>query len=408
MRSRTSFYVKKLLATRPPYQVDTQTYRRFDQRNNLTVGRPNWDEGIQTFTRKTDDIGAKRVLSGRPGYGVQDYSLFLSAGAAAFEFGTSINHSNRGLTAWSSPEDKFPTGSTRWEGTPAAASAMVKQVARFLGADLVGIVPLNRLWIYSNAFWADGSHKKIVFDTVDRPIETDHQLIIPETMRWVIMMGKKMDCGVISYSPSPIGCAETSLAYSRMALLVSGLAEFLRGIGYSAIPSINDLGLNIPMAIDAGFGEQGRNGKLITPEFGPSVRLCKVVTDLPLARDYPIHFGVAQFCEVCLKCAVECPSRSIPAGGRTWSGPSISNNPGLYTWHLDNEACRRYWAMGPADNCTVCIRVCPFTKRPNRVHDLVRAAISYVPALNPTWRNLDDLLGYGREKDTARFWDGKL
>ena len=92
-------------------------------------------------------------------------------------------------------------------------------------------------------------------------------------MKWVIVMGARMDPDMMAYTPSPLGCAETRVTYSRMGLFVSGMAEFLRGLGYQAIPSINDLGLNIPMGIDAGFGEQGRNGKLISPEFGPSLWL---------------------------------------------------------------------------------------------------------------------------------------
>lgn len=407
MTSHTATFVRHLPADHPPYRIDPAVYRRFDQRNNLTVGRPNWDESIRSFTKKVGATRAKRIESGDQGYGIQDYSLFLAAGAVGFEFGTSINHSNRGLTAWMPEEGKPAAKGAKWEGTPEDAAAMVKRVARYLGADLVGVTPLNPLWIYSHAAWEDGTHKEIVFDDADAPIETDQQLVIPKSMQWVIVMGKRMDSDTIAYSPSPIGCAETRLTYSRMALLVATMAQFLRGIGYHAIPSLNDLGLNIPMAIDAGFGEQGRNGKLITPQFGPSVRLCKVVTDLPLARDEPIRFGVGEFCDVCLKCATECPSNSISKGERTWKGPNISNSAGQWTWHLNNESCRRYWAMGPADNCTVCIRACPFTKHPGWIHDLTRSAISTVPAFDPLWRKLDDLLGYGKERDTTKFWRGK-
>jgi epoxyqueuosine reductase len=158
------------------------------------------------------------------------------------------------------------------------------------------------------------------------------------------------------------------------------------------------------MAIDAGFGEQGRNGKLITPEFGPNVRLCKVITDLPLARDYPIRFGVKEFCAVCKKCAECCPSKAIPFGEPSWNGVSISNNPGVFTWQLNNDTCRKYWALGPGTNCTICIRVCPFTKNAGFLHEIVKLFISRIPALNPILRRADDLLGYGKEKDPGRFW----
>ena len=272
----SKLYVRSLPPDQPPYQVDDQIYKRFDQRNNLTVGRPNWDESVQSFTRKTVGTRVKKIHSGRPGYDLEDYSLFLAGGVTTFRLGTAINHANRGLTSWSSLESKLPPGVDRWEGSPAEATAMVKKVAHYFGADLVGITPLDRRWIFSHAFWSDGVHKEIVFDDVDAPVETDDHLVIPDKMRWVIVMGTKMDRSMINYTPSPLGCAETRLTYSRMGLQVAGVAEFLRGIGYQAIPSINDVGLNIPMAIDAGFGEQGRNGKLITPEFGPSVRLCNL------------------------------------------------------------------------------------------------------------------------------------
>ncbi|NMC79978.1 MAG: reductive dehalogenase [Chloroflexi bacterium] len=396
-----------------PYRVDENVYKRFDQRNNLTVGRPNWDPSIQNFTQRAKDTRIKHIRAHRSGYDLCDYSLFFSTGVVASKQGTSINQSNRGLTSWAAlgsaaEEDlvapDMPAELSVWKGSPEPAAILIKRVARYLGADLVGIAPLDKRWIFSHAYWKDETHKEIVFGDIDHPQETEQQLIIPENMKWVIVMGTKMEYDEIGFTPSPTGCAETQLIYSRMATQVAGMAEFLRGIGYNAIPSLNDLGTSIPMAIDAGFGEQGRNGKLITPEFGPNVRLCKVITDLPLARDYPIRFGVKEFCTVCKKCAECCPSKAIPFGEPSWNGVSISNNPGVFTWQLNNDTCRKYWALGPGTNCTICIRVCPFTKNAGFLHEIVKLFISRIPALNPILRRADDLLGYGKEKDPGRFW----
>jgi reductive dehalogenase len=398
--------VKTLPPDKPPYKVNDNMYRRFDQRNNLTVGRPNWDEEVKAFTKKTVGTRVKKIGTGQTGYGVQDYSLFEAGGVTTFRQETAINHANRGFTSWSTLGNKLPPGVEKWVGSPEEATKMVNKVARFFGADLVGIAPLDHRWIFSHAFWADGAHKEIVFEPVEMPEETDTLMVIPEKMRWVIVMGARMDPDIIQYTPSPLGCAETRVTYSRMGLYVAGVAEFLRGIGYHAIPSINGLGLNIPMAIDAGFGEQGRNGKLITPEFGPSVRLCKVITDLPLVRDNPIRFGVAEFCQVCRKCAAACPVGAITDGERSWDRANISNNAGQYTWHLDNELCRRYWSLGNGTNCTACVRACPFTKGFGLVHDLTRTFIANIPALDPLWRTLGDALGYGNEGDGAQFWGG--
>ena len=396
-------YIKES-AGKPPYQIDG-TYRRFDQRNNLTVGRPGWDEEFKPLLRKSVEVRVKKIKADRAGCQLKDYSLFDAGGVCVFRLGNAINHSNRGVTSWLTLGNKLPPGVEAWQGSPEEPAEMMKRVARFFGARLVGVSSLNRNYIYSHAYWSDGSHKEIVFAEAERPEETETQLIIPEKMRFVIVMGIPMDINMMDYTPSPLGCAETRITYSKMGLIVSGVAEFLRGIGYSAIPSINDLGLNIPMAIDAGLGEQGRNGKLITPEYGPSLRLCKVTTDLPLSGDAPIRFGVAEFCQVCMKCADECPAQAIPHGERTWSRDSLSCSRGHFTWHLNNEACRKYWDLGLAANCTSCVRACPFTKHPGLVHELARTFVSNFPVGDPILKKMDDWLGYGKEKDGIRFWN---
>ena len=62
--------------------------------------------------------------------------------------------------------------------------------------------------------------------------------------------------------------------------------------------------------------------------------------------------------------------------------------------------------MGKGDNCTVCVRACPFTKGSGAIHELVRTAISRAPVLNLLWRRLDDAFGYGQEVDASAFWQG--
>lgn len=51
-----------------------------------------------------------------------------------------------------------------------------------------------------------------------------------------------------------------------------------------------------PSAVMAGLGELSRLNRLITPEFGPMVRVFTLLTDLPVALDKPIDadHGVLQ------------------------------------------------------------------------------------------------------------------
>ena len=72
--------------------------------------------------------------------------------------------------------------------------------------------------------------------------------------------------------PSTLGGAATGREYSHEATIVMQVAAYIRNLGYQAIASMNDTGLVIPMAIQAGLGEYARNQLVITPEFGPRLR----------------------------------------------------------------------------------------------------------------------------------------
>ena len=56
----SKLYVKQLAADNPPYQIN-ETYQRFDQRNNLTVGRPSWDEEFTPLLRKSVEVKVKKI-----------------------------------------------------------------------------------------------------------------------------------------------------------------------------------------------------------------------------------------------------------------------------------------------------------------------------------------------------------
>ena len=189
-----------------------------------------------------------------------------------------------------------------------------------------------------------------------------------------------------------------------LATMTLGVAEFIRGLGYTALPMLNDIGMSIPLAIDAGLGQLGRHGLVITPQFGPRLRMCKVLTDMPAERDRPIDFGVTAFCERCKKCAIHCPAGAISHGARSREVETISSNPGTLKWPFNAEKCRTY-QMKVGSNCCTCIRVCPFNKSSHWFHSVVRWFIETVPPLNPLMIKMDDVFGFGKFKDPeAHFW----
>lgn len=170
-----------------------------------------------------------------------------------------------------------------------------------------------------------------------------------------------MDYDLIRTVPSALSSAATGLGYSHDALVVLSIAQYIRNLAYNAIASMNDTALAIPLAIKAGLGEYGRHGLLITKEFGPRVRLGKIFTDLPLAHDQPIHFGVTEFCAICQRCSSGCPVKATPSGEPSAERHNQSNIKGVKKWSVDGEKCFSYWTAQNSD-CSICIRICPYNK----------------------------------------------
>jgi reductive dehalogenase len=247
--------------------------------------------------------------------------------------------------------------------------------------------------------------REIVFEDVAAPEVSDRRMVIPTRMKWVISIGVQMDLDLMTRVPTALGGASSSLGYSHCAFVVSSLAEFIRGLGYEAIPSVNDTAQSVPFAVDAGLGEMSRTNRLITPEFGPAVRLCKVFTDMPMACDRPIDFGAVEFCRRCKKCAEACPSNALSFDDE----PSFEikgpwNNPGHRAWFDDSYRCFTYWQTSTSP-CTICFAVCPYTKADTAwIHDLVKMTSSVAPASAGVFRRLDDTFGYGRLHDPEAWW----
>ena len=357
------------------YEIDA-SYTRFDQKYEM-FARSCWDESL-TYKSVRDIIKyiGKCVAENLPGFTLRDYALMQGSWAVtnASEFETG----NMGLLSWKPLSFERNPSSVqlfkmwreknndqslgKFHGSPEELSLIVKKAAKTYGADLVGICELDHRWVYSHHLVRpNNAHKKIVFRDVDEPEETDEEFIIPSDINRAVVMGIEMDIDLLRRSPSPLCDAATGLGYSKMVFLAASLAEFIRGLGYKAIPCANDTALSIPLAISAGLGQVGRSGLLITPEFGPAVRICKVLTNMPLEIDRPIDFGVTEFCEKCKRCAESCPTQAISFGERTKERRTISNNPGVLKWPIDPEACLEAWKeIGVS--CSNCIAVCPFNK----------------------------------------------
>ena len=355
---------------------------RFDDRNGgfSRLQRdevPKTDEEQKASGSVMDKLLKRDSSEGeRKGYDQKDYALAWSA--RTIDYLVRANLYSRDLEV---------SETSVGVSNKAAITRQVKSAARWFGADLVGICEVNPGWVYShwgdyNAFYSGG------IASPGDPIE------IPSWLKYAVVIAIEMDYQGIGRSPA-IEPA-TYLGYAKMAFLAPSLATYIRQLGYHAMPCGNDFATSIPLAIDAGLGELGRHGLLITEQFGPRVRICKVFTDLPLEVDSPIDIGVQAFCERCQRCAEACPGRALMFGERTDKAWDVSNNINVLKWPIKAMNCLSWWNKNQG-SCSNCIRVCPYNKPKGWLHSSVRKIVKTTPAFDGLLVKMDEALGYGKQ-----------
>ncbi len=332
----------------PTYEPFLVGVKRFDEKNTI-FSRNAWDEGYQALVAEYTAKAPPDDWEAIEGRALTAGAIYVDQTAGALHpyypgyFGHIRNVG--GLYNWDDPvgPEKFPVDD------PAAMAARIKEVARFYGASLVGITEVNPHWVYSHYF---------------EPI-TGAAGTLNMSYKYAIVMGIEMDWPEINQSPGFEASAATAKAYSKMAQLAGSLAKYIRVLGYEALPCGNDTAQSIPLAIDAGLGELGRNGLMLSPEFGPRQRICKVFTELPLVPDQAVEFGIQTFCETCHACASACPVDAIRWEDRTTEPTSISNREGILRWPVNVERCYLFWKENGSD-CSNCIAACPWALHSQR------------------------------------------
>ena len=262
---------------------------------------------------------------------------------------------------------------------PRALTRLIERVARLYGAADVGVTRLRDRHVYSHR----GRHAEGWGKTIER--SHTHAIVVVVAM----------DFDRIRCAPDAPVMVESSKQYVESARIANLMAGLLRAMGYEARAHVdgNYEVLCVPLAADAGLGEVGRMSLFMHRVHGPCVRLAVVTCNAELEETTPRSSGVEAFCEVCKKCADNCPSRAIVAGGRPESR-------GFSHWSIDQEACYRTWRSFGTD-CAVCIRVCPFTKPNTLLHRIARWYVSRNPINQRIALWADDAL-YGRRHRMPR------
>lgn len=220
--------------------------------------------------------------------------------------------------------------------------AGIESFARSLGATLVGMCPTDR--------WSE------------RPIQDSAYW--PRTIwPWAetaIVLGIPMPVAMIVTTPSMVYQELYDTSNRILDDMAYRVATRLTEMGRKAIFFPRDCYYNVETLLDrpaaafshvlagyySGMGTIGDSHNLITPEYGPRVRMVTVLTDAILPYD---DIMTEDQCIHCRKCLRACPSDAF-----------TKSDDGIYD--MDKDACTRYH-VGLKEQrhwpCGRCVAVCP-------------------------------------------------
>lgn len=213
--------------------------------------------------------------------------------------------------------------------------------AKQAGASLTGFAPVSRWAAYG-----------------ETPEAFFPQRLFPFAQT-VIALAVPIFIPVLDTTPSIVYSELYNTTNRLLDEMAYRLAVFLHAKGYRAVSFPRDGYGDISVLTErpeaafshvlaaryAGLGTIGFNHTLLTPEYGPRIRLVSVLTDALVPPDPVIEKDLCIRCKLCLKC---CPTDSL-----TDAQPIAA---------MDKRRCARYHKVLKEQYrypCGVCIKVCP-------------------------------------------------
>jgi len=260
-----------------------------------------------------------------------------------------------------------PTGTPTGEDVTEA----IRQKARELGYGEVGFTNNDRHYVYQSR---KPAMKGGLPNAICLALEQDYN----KTQTIPSMAGEETHFGT----------------YFNQGPLTMELTDFIRSLGYRVQVSgpTWHYGPMIPMFVQAGLGQLGANGQLLSPHFGSRARLQVIFTDANVTYDQPIDYGIHKFCQVCQVCVNRCPGRALMPEKVWYRG--VEKNKLVF------KRCRP--VMARYLGCGICMKVCPIQK-----YGMPAVMEHYVETGEVLGKGSDNLEGYTLH-DKGYFGPGQL
>lgn len=172
-----------------------------------------------------------------------------------------------------------------------------------------------------------------------------------------IVLAMEMNKEKLELAPSKETGVMVHKTYNKLGKISLRVAEQLKtkGFGVHAGHALMGQVLYPGLAVEAGMGWYGKHGMLITPEFGPRVRLTAIYTsieNLPFSTENP-HAWIEKFCKNCKLCVKKCPPKAV------FEKSEVDTN-GLIK-AINTQKC--FLEFAENQGCSICLKTCSFNQR---------------------------------------------
>lgn len=211
----------------------------------------------------------------------------------------------------------------------------VRRKAKELGIGLIGFAPVDEKLMCTN----------------------DHFGHLTRLYSNAIVLGMEMDYDAIEAIPGIEVGIDGIKTYADLGDVTNALTEFIRKQGHGAISChpLGDVIVLAAMGVRAGLGTFGRNGLLISKEYGPRQRVSMIATTAaplpPSDKTIDPFQGINDFCNKCGQCIRSCPAGAIR------ETPLRIDAYGMMSC-VDAKKCIKFFYE--FNSCGMCIKACPF------------------------------------------------
>jgi ferredoxin len=208
---------------------------------------------------------------------------------------------------------------------PAETAHRIKDEAAQLGFSAIGFAPHDDKYTF-----------------VERTGRHEHQTVIVCVL--------EQDWKATQTAPSVRAERSAFAAYGEIVAKMAGLAAFIQRLGYEVCTQgVAGEGVSIHYGVQAGLGQLGLNGQLLTPMAGSRVRLMLLTSNAPVVFDEPMDYGIHTICDACQACVRRCPVGAIPIRRTEYRGVTKAK--------IKTDRC--FPVTARVHGCAVCMKVCP-------------------------------------------------